>query len=211
MSKDIAALYAQGLSCRDIAELLGICDETVRKHLMRQGIERRPKSHKKPKPIPTWEGYFKSRVEPSGECLLWTGFRDETGYGRCQAAFAPQIFFAHRLSWFLRHGSLDLSLRVLHTCDTPPCVNPDHLWLGTQTDNIADMVSKGRQRRGPNVWGEDHPHAKLSEQDVIRMRKLRDSTGLAFNKIAKKFGVTTMTAWRACNGQCWGHIEETAT
>ena len=73
----------------------------------------------------------------------------------------------------------------------------------TRRNNHADKRAHGTDARG-----EKHPHAKLSERDVIRMRKLRNNTGLAFHRIAAKFGVTTMTAFRACSGQCWGHIEE---
>jgi len=73
----------------------------------------------------------------------------------------------------------------------------------TRKNNHADKRAHGTDNRG-----ERNLNAKLSERDVIRMRKLRYRTGLAFNKLADKFGVTTMTAWRACNGQCWSHIEE---
>jgi hypothetical protein len=111
------------------------------------------------------------------------------------------------MSWFLTHGPFDLSLRILHKCDTPPCVNPEHLWIGTQIDNINDMVQKGRQQTGGGYSvGELHPCAKLTEADVLAMRAERLNDKTPYYVLAQKFGVTTMTAHRVCKGQLWTHI-----
>lgn len=202
---DIVAMYQSGLSCRDIGRILGLNDETIRKRLVASGVPRRPRSHKKPKKIPTWNEYFSERTSPSGDCIIWIGTACDFGYGRCNAAFAPGINFAHRMSWFLAYGKFDLSKRVLHKCDVPGCVNPDHLWLGTQRENIDDMVQKNRQRSG-GIYGELNGHAKLTEVNVIRMRELRYQLKIPYYKLGPMFGVTTMTAYRACSGQSWSQI-----
>lgn len=207
MNDSIATMYASGMSCATIAVVLNCNDETVRLRLIKLGIKRRPKTYRKPRPIPSWEEYFSSKIKRSGECLLWTGFRDQTGYGRTDQSFAPDIHFAHRLSWFLSHGAFDLKLRVLHKCDTPSCVNPDHLWLGTQVDNIKDMCAKGRQR-GISRFGEESPVAKLDNESVRKMRVIRAKQHTPFHKLAAQFGVSTMTAYRAVTGQSWSKLDD---
>lgn len=79
-------------------------------------------------------------------CQIWTGSVDQKGYGSIRINGAS--VGAHRVSWIRERGPIPAGLFVLHRCDTPPCINIDHLFLGTQADNIADMVRKGRQRSG---------------------------------------------------------------
>lgn len=81
---------------------------------------------------------FWSRVDKSGDCWLWTGARDGKGYGRLGNKVAS------RLSWELSHGPIPRGKLVCHKCDNPPCVRPDHLFLGSPADNFYDMVAKGR-------------------------------------------------------------------
>jgi len=91
---------------------------------------------------------FWSRVELADGCWLWTGTADKNGYGTVTARIyrsKSYNFKAHRLSWYLYNGDPGDSL-VMHTCDNPPCVNPDHLFLGTNQDNMTDMLQKGRNR-----------------------------------------------------------------
>lgn len=90
---------------------------------------------------------FTSKTSPSsaGDCLLWTGAANNKGYGVMTIAGMRERF-AHRIAWILKHGVIPVGLCVLHHCDTPACVNVDHLFLGTKAANTADMVKKGRAR-----------------------------------------------------------------
>ena len=91
------------------------------------------------------EKYF---VEPNTGCWLWTaGINREAGYGRLRVDGVRMV--AHRYSWEMHVGPIPEGMRVLHRCDTPTCVNPGHLFLGTQADNVADSVQKGRWARKP--------------------------------------------------------------
>ena len=100
------------------------------------------------KPLPL-EDRFWPKVAKSGpdDCWDWTGRLDRDGYGRITENQKPML--AHRASYLIAHGELDPSLNVCHTCDRPRCVNPRHLFLGTQKDNVIDMHSKGRHPTVP--------------------------------------------------------------
>lgn len=88
---------------------------------------------------------FWEKVRKSDGCWEWTGSRNAAGYGKLSegAAGSPRLR-AHRVSWELANGPVPAGLWVLHRCDNPPCVRPDHLWLGTRLDNMQDCARKGR-------------------------------------------------------------------
>lgn len=92
--------------------------------------------------LPLLESFFEKIVYGLSECWYWRGSLEEFGYGRLQSKRA------HRLSWTLFNGEIPKGLYVLHKCDIRNCVNPDHLFLGTQIDNMRDMVKKGRHNNG---------------------------------------------------------------
>ena len=111
----------------------------------------------------------KSRATPDG-CIIWTG-RGNGQYGYGSMSFRGRRVGVHRLAWMLRHGPVPDGLYVLHRCDTPPCLNPDHLFLGTKADNSADMVAKGRshnQRKTHCPQGHEY-----SEANTYRWRTSR--------------------------------------
>ena len=85
---------------------------------------------------------FWDKVDKTGECWIWTASKNKKGYGRF--GFGSRAQLAHRVSWLLSNGEIPDGMLACHTCDNPPCVNPSHLWLGTQKDNVVDMSSKGR-------------------------------------------------------------------
>lgn len=92
---------------------------------------------------------FWPKVDKSGECWLWTGARDERGYGRIGTGGKHGTALAHRVAWELTAGALSSGAVVCHRCDVPACVRPDHLFLGSQQENLADMRNKGRA----DSWG----------------------------------------------------------
>lgn len=143
---------------------------------------------------------FWSKVQKSDGCWLWTG-AVQGGYGgftdrQCK-------LYAHRVSWEESNGSIPSGLKVLHTCDVPLCVNPEHLFLGTSKDNTQDMVQKGRSAKG-----EKQGSAVLTKEIVLLVRKLyipRHPTR-GCSALARRFRVSPMTISRAIRRECWGHV-----
>lgn len=136
--------------------------------------------------------------EPFSGCWLWTGHAKETGYGVICWNLRP--IRAHRLSWILFRGEIPKNLHVLHKCDTPSCVNPDHLFLGTHSDNMQDCLSKNRTARGIKSG-----RAKLSESDVKEIRLLQEG-GMSYRVIARQFSVDQRTIYDAVNGRNWKYL-----
>ena len=123
------------------------------------------------------------------ECWLWKGYCDKLGYGTYWGG--ATIYLAHRYSYALHNGHTPEHLLVCHSCDNPSCVNPLHLFLGTDDDNIKDMIRKGR------AYHPSHPSCwrKLTEDDVREIRQLREQ-GTPLDEIAKRFDVSRPTASR---------------
>jgi hypothetical protein len=144
-------------------------------------------------------------------CVHWTGSKDKNGYGRIgvgsKADKTKRNELSHRIAWILEHGELDDSICVLHKCDNPQCVNVEHLFLGTKTDNNRDMVAKGRMVF--QVHPEKHPHgeghfaAKLTDALV---RKIRE-TNLPTRRIARALGMSNTTVAMARKGKTWKHVQ----
>ncbi len=123
--------------------------------------------------------------EPNTGGWLWTGDGKEDGYGRMK--FNGEMVYAHRLAFELFKGPLD-GRQALHRCDNRACVNPDHLFSGTNTENRQDMVDKNRQARG-----ERHPNARLSNDQVVHIKTLLGTGVLKQKTIAALFGVSHKT------------------
>lgn len=143
----------------------------------------------------TWEYLLScSKINNKTGCIEWQKGRQSGGYGNIR--FRGNDWSAHRVSWVLNDGEIPKDLHVCHTCDNPPCINPDHLFLGTMTDNLADAASKGRMPRG-----EKHHEAKLTEKDVIAIREM----GGLRTEIAKKFNVcpSNITAIKKRRSWAW--------
>lgn len=102
-------------------------------------------AHPGRRPVPLAERFW-SKVDRSGECWLWTGARDHAGYGIfcLEGRPHPRWVGAHRVAWMLEHGEIPAAAVAMHTCDNPRCVRPDHLRLGSQSENLRDCFAKGR-------------------------------------------------------------------
>jgi hypothetical protein len=145
---------------------------------------------------------FWTKVEkrPSG-CWMWLGAVDRDGYGFFRAARRQQK--AHRVSYQIATGQQAGDLFVCHTCDTPGCVNPGHLFLGTNDDNVRDKCAKGRVPKGV-----DNGRAVLSEADVQAIRKAV-ADGQSHAALARRFAVSPGLIWHIAKGLIWKHLEVT--
>ena len=149
--------------------------------------------------------YFAKQFEKNvqklseNECWLWQGSVNRRGYGRI--IHSNKEYGAHRVSWMLAHGLIPPNMLVCHHCDNPPCVNLNHLFLGTDNDNIQDKVKKGRAR-GAHI-GEKHHNARLTVEDVKQIRDMY-STGLySQTVIGILFGLSQARISRIVNRQEW--------
>lgn len=136
-------------------------------------------------------------------CWVWVGARKPTGYGNFFLNGRYEV--AHRASWLIYKGEIPSGYLVCHRCDNPSCVNPDHLFLGTPKENMEDMKEKGRAK-GIAAGGENHPVSKLSDGDVIKMRRMRNKSGLTLQRIADHFCVSAATVSLVCRRKIWKQI-----
>ncbi len=134
-----------------------------------------------------------------GGCWVWTGSRNASGYGFFGLGRSARGVLAHRFSFAMVNGPIPPKMCVLHKCDNPPCVNPDHLWLGTQAQNMADKIAKGRQRVGAK---DRHRLSKITREVAAQIRHERAS-GKLVKHIAKDRGLCVQTVSDILNGRHW--------
>lgn len=191
-------------SAGTIAKIVNCGRSTVLRRIKKLGIARAPGGMERGTPgtLSVTDSFEKNFVkgEPN-ECWLWLGWRTAQGYGGFEAF---GICRAHRFSYELYVGPIPDGICVLHKCDNPPCVNPNHLFLGTKRNNIIDCVAKGRYpiKRFP---GELHPKAKLTDAIVLECRE-RHLKGETINSLAREYGVTGAGMGDAIRGQSWSHL-----
>ena len=141
---------------------------------------------------------FWSKVDKSGECWLWTGARDASGYGRFHVGLnRNSAMLAHRVSYGMVTGERPEA--VCHHCDTPSCVRPDHLFGGTRSDNNRDMVEKGRHFTGVHLRGQRAANAKLTDSQANDIRLLY-GTGVSQRQVARAYGVSQRTVAKIVTG-----------
>jgi len=158
--------------------------------------------------IPTMKEHFESKFikRDTNKCWLWTGAKDKNGYGDFNLHLTNETnkykkVKAHRYSYELYMGKFKNSFLVCHSCDTPSCVNPNHLFLGTAADNASDMVKKKR-----SMSGERNNRGKLKAHQVI---EIREKLSKRYNqtKLSKEYGVSRNTIKTIKNFQIWKDLE----
>lgn len=140
---------------------------------------------------------FESAFVKSDGCWLWQKSTFKDGYG--QFAIKPRNFRAHRFSFELYVSKIPDGMCVCHRCDTPGCVNPAHLFLGSQQDNTADRVAKGRTAKH---FGRLHGSAKLFEADIHEIREARET----YLKIGEKYGISQSLVCNIKKFKRWQHV-----
>jgi hypothetical protein len=164
-------------------------------------------------------------------CWVWTGWKlkRKWNYGRFDLLPERKNRGAHQVSWELSNGPIPVGLSVCHHCDNPPCVRPDHLWLGTHQQNLQDRDAKGRQARGINSGAALHPDRiargerngkktkpectprgercshKLAENEVREIRRLA-SNGIPARLLGPRYGVTRQCVTLILKGKNWRHV-----
>lgn len=149
---------------------------------------------------------FWSNVQKTETCWLWTGPQTDDHYGTVWSRALKGRHRAHRFVWYLTYGHLPGEQVVCHACDTPLCVRPDHLWLGTLSDNSRDMWQKGRAIINPNK-GTANGRAKLTEADVRVIREKYATGTTSLPKLGKEYGVSVPVIHGIVRGTAWRHVK----
>lgn len=136
------------------------------------------------------------RTVPDSNCWLWLASVDGSGYG-CLKDEKGKLIKSHRFSYELHKGPIEKGLHVLHTCNNPRCVNPEHLYVGTNFDNILDKVAHGRQAKGEAI-----KTGKLTTEQVYAIRAAEGT----HREIAKQFGIAHQNVGEIKRGRAWRHL-----
>lgn len=153
---------------------------------------------------PTLQQRLESHIISKADCWLTDLYCNRSGYPKISVNQQP--INASRASFQLYKGEISKGMFVLHKCDNPACINPEHLFLGTQKENMEDMASKSR-----STIGSKNPKAKLNEEQVLEIKRLLSETDLTQEKIAESFNVDRKIVSGIKNGKIWKHVIYTST
>jgi hypothetical protein len=153
-----------------------------------------------------WQDRFWEKVEKTEGCWFWKGSTNDGGYGTFHLDRGSTL--ASRVSYVLNVGPIPAGKEILHTCDNPPCVRPDHLVPGTHQDNFDDATNKNRTSRWKKarLLGERNHQAKLNDTSVREMRVLA-AAGWGPTRLARRFRVHRKTARRVLTYESWKHLD----
>jgi hypothetical protein len=149
---------------------------------------------------------FWSKAEIAGSgCILWVAAKNSNGYGRFR--LGDKVIDSHRVAFMLTYGEIPKGMLVCHTCDVRLCVNPEHLWLGTYSDNLVDALQKGRKFIPlERSFGEKHHASKLTTEQVLEIRRRHKETGIGWRRLSREYGLNGKTITHVLNRDTWKHI-----
>lgn len=162
---------------------------------------------------PTKEEYLnrlKQKLEENckwnAQCQEWTGFKDSDGYGKISVTLnaKERPLSVHRVSWMIHIGNIPEGMCICHHCDNPACFRPEHLFLGTQQDNMDDKMNKKRHRtpKGESTW-----NVKITEFQAKEIFSLKNS-GITSHDLAKKYNTAASNIRQIWQKRSWKHIHE---
>lgn len=161
------------------------------------------------------EERFLAKVNKTNTCWLWAAYKDKKGYGRFsykRADGVQRMITAHRVAYTLYKGHIPKDLFVCHTCDNPPCVNPDHLFLGTNDDNVKDKMKKGRHVAAGThcgkaaISGENNSQARLTELVIRKIRVTAKHSKTSYKALGKMYGVSFQQISDIVRCKRWKHL-----
>ena len=150
--------------------------------------------------IPVADRFWR-HVEKTDGCWIWTASKDANGYGRINGGQGHPVLATH-VSWELANGPIPEGMGILHRCDNPPCVRPDHLFLGDQAINMQDCAEKGRTTRG-----ERSASAKLTAQQAREIRTRYAQGGISQSALGREYGLCQATIRELIIGETWKHLD----
>ena len=188
---------------------------SARPHVVRRGGGKYCSNHCRNQPGPhrppsLKRHSFDEQVRKTDTCWIWIGPRTTRGYGRFRL-YRREIR-AHRFAYEQAYGPIPEGLDVLHHCDNPPCVRPDHFFLGSNAENSADCLTKGRQAKGDHIpserraRGSRNGNAKLKEAQVIEIRKHHADGKANESQLAKEYSVSQAHISAIVLGKVWKHL-----
>lgn len=181
--------------CKDEVVGRGLCNKHYLR-LMNHGTTDKLKAGDRATSLE--DAFLKYAGEPNSQgCIEWQGARVTAGYPRFRRA--GNDYLMHRYAWERVNGPIPEGLLVRHKCDNPPCVNIDHLDTGTNADNSQDAVERDRMRKGQR-----HTNAKLTDDEVLEIYRLRGS--IPIPRLAKKYGVSVAAIGFIHTGRNWGWL-----
>jgi len=148
---------------------------------------------------------FWAKVKKTSSCWEWQGCKNNKGYGMFRVNNKHK--YVHRFSYEIHKGEIPKGKFVCHHCDNPSCVNPDHLFCGTNSDNLMDASRKGRLKNRNHPTGSKNGFSKLNEQKVKKIKKqLMDKTK-TYEEISKPYGVDKTTIGLIARNKTWAHVQ----
>lgn len=154
--------------------------------------------------------WSKVNEQSPNECWPWTGSINSHGYGQfaIYRGKSRKWVYAHRLSYELSTAESIDGKVIRHSCDNPPCVNPEHLQPGTQAQNVRDAIDRGRSVPPPIHYGSSHHHARLTEECVRKIRQRYAAGGITQTALAVEFGISQTVISDLIRHKIWAHVQE---